>query len=121
MDIEVSSIVVILSVNGLILLTLIIYLLFIFKWDKKTYEDLAENLDNFGREFPNNGLMLEDEVSNVESLLGKDDSSSGQFYGRATNNYHKKSIDLTSIPSKIYGNMSRRGSMMTSDKGLSVL
>jgi Na+/melibiose symporter-like transporter len=50
MDIEVSSIVVLLIVNGFILLLLIIYMLFIYKWDKKTYDDLAENLDNYGRE-----------------------------------------------------------------------
>jgi hypothetical protein len=111
MDIEVSSIVVILSLNGLIIFTLIIYLLFFYKWDKRTYEDLVENLDNFGRELQGNALYMEEEASNIESLLAKDDTSSvGGYYGAGTGardniiNTNKRSIDLTSIASKNYGN-----------------
>lgn len=74
MDIEVSSIIALIAINFLILISIIIYLFFYYKWDSKTYDDMAENLDNY-RPMNGNDLFLGEGTSNIESLLGKDDTT----------------------------------------------
>ena len=49
MDIELSSIVALLIANGLVILCIVVFLLFFYKWDSaKTYDSFVDNVDNFG-------------------------------------------------------------------------
>ena len=83
MDIESTSIVSLLIINGLVLGGVFIYYCFFYKWDNKTYDDLAENIGNRYDKGPSKGrgvtlngdLFIGEEASNIESLLGKDDAS----------------------------------------------
>lgn len=77
MDIESTSLASLLVANALILFSVFIYLVFFFKWDNKTYDDLAENV---GDRYNKNGgiereMFLDAGASNIESLLSKDEST----------------------------------------------
>ena len=82
MDIESTSLAALLITNGLVLSGVFIYYAFFYKWDNKTYDDLAENV---GGRYSKAGvtgpvgvdgeIFLGDGASNIESLLGKDDAS----------------------------------------------
>ena len=81
MDIESTSLAAMLLVNTLILSAAFVYYVFFYRWDNKTYDDLAENV---GGRYNKNGaaievgdgeLFLGEGASNIESLLGKDESS----------------------------------------------
>lgn len=65
MDIESISVLVLVSVNFLILLTVGVYLVFYYKWDTKAFDPLAENVKN--RDLNQNW----ENISNVEYLLEK--------------------------------------------------
>jgi hypothetical protein len=57
MDIELTSIAALLLTNGMIVFCIMIFLLFFYKWDSaKTYDDLAENVNDYGG--PTNELFL---------------------------------------------------------------
>lgn len=83
MDIESTSLAALLITNGLVLSGVFIYYAFFYKWDNKTYDDLAENVG--GRYSKAGGgvgpvgmdgeIFLGEGASNIESLLGKDDAS----------------------------------------------
>ena len=85
MDIEGTSILVILSVNGVIFLYLTIRLLFFYKQEKKTYHDLMQNNENLKKEEIQD-YYLGDGTSHIESLLGKEENSS-QVYATSNSNY----------------------------------
>lgn len=77
MDIESTSLASLFVVNSVILSGVFIYLAFYYKWDNKTYDDLA---DNVGSRYNKNGgidgeIFLGEGASNIESLLGKDESA----------------------------------------------
>jgi hypothetical protein len=101
MDLESSSIVALLFVNFVVLLTIITYFSFFYKWESKQYDDLGENLDNYKK-----AELFNDGPSNIESLLGKDESSvlysQSTIQGQRFLNRNNKAltIDLTSIKSK---------------------
>ena len=120
MDIEVSSIVVVLAANVLIILGIIIYSCCFFKWDQKNHDDLAENWD-CAKVGPANELYLGEGASNIESLLGKDDTTV-QYGTNLTKGVSSKeglmAMDITSILSR---GLSRRNSIMTLERSRSFL
>lgn len=73
MDIELLSLEVLLTINTVLIIGLLIYYLLFFKWDSKKYDDLKENLDTFIDNHYND-FGLHENASNIESLLGRDDS-----------------------------------------------
>lgn len=75
MDIELSSLAALLLANGLITVCIIVFLAFFYKWDSKTYDDLAENVDNYGGGGFNNEMFLGEGASQIESLLAKEEST----------------------------------------------
>lgn len=74
MDIEVSSLGILVTVNLIIFIGIGIYLRFFYKWDNKQYDDMAVNLDNYRRNTYGNELFHGEGASNIESLLCKDDT-----------------------------------------------
>lgn len=62
--------------NALVVISVIVYVIFFYKWDNKTYDDLAENVGNrFDKVEFAGEMYLGEGASNIESLLGKDDAS----------------------------------------------
>jgi len=85
MDIESTSLASMFIANCLILAGVFLYLAFYYKWDNKSYDDLVENV---GTRFNKNGgiegeIFLGEGASNIESLLGKDESSMQYLPGGA--------------------------------------
>lgn len=66
MDIESSSLLTLFVVNGLILTSIVVYLIFFYKWDNKTYDDLAENR---GEKYNQNGLANDMYIGDGDSNI----------------------------------------------------
>ena len=69
MDIEMQSVTAIVAFNSLIVIGIILYYVCYYKWDGKIYENFREN---FANEYNPLGA---DNASNIESLLGKDETT----------------------------------------------
>jgi len=48
MDIELTSLAALVTANCMILFSILLFLLFCYKWDSKTYDDMADNVNDFG-------------------------------------------------------------------------
>ena len=66
MDIELSSFLSLILANCLIVLGISLFLCFFHKWTARPYDDLAMNI---------HGEFLGQGISNIESLLDKDEST----------------------------------------------
>lgn len=128
MDIELSSLAALLLANALIILCIVFFLAFFYKWDNKTYDDLVIDY-GVGA---GNGQFNDfgDQASQIESLLNKQDIPpqytliNGQG-GMVPKIHNRKELDLdlTSIPSRqgagsIY---SHKNSNLTYDRSQSLL
>jgi nitrogen fixation-related uncharacterized protein len=72
MDLEVSSLITLVSVDLVIFTGIMIYLVFFYKWDNKQYDDMADNLE-YRRNPYGNDLFINEGAS--ESLIAKDEIS----------------------------------------------
>lgn len=126
MDIETCSLIVVLSVNLAIVIGIVFYLGFFYKWDNKIYDEMGENLEQYQRRQGgyNNSVYFPEGGSNIESLLAKEDTI-GQFtinhgVGRAIGERRESlPLDLSSLPSRI-GSFHHRSSIFTIDRGNSI-
>eukprot|EP00347_Sterkiella_histriomuscorum_P016017 403354814 len=126
--------------NAVVLSGFFVFYAFFYRWDNKTYDDLAENVNGRYSKAGGGGLggipvggvdgeiFMGDDASNIESLLGKDDASIQYMQSGAQKsigigrNQLNSELDITLIPSRIPGPFgggsfySRRNSIMTNDR-----
>jgi hypothetical protein len=120
MDIESTSLVTLWVVNGLVFLSVVVYLCFFYRWDSnKTYDDLAENrVDKYNQTA--NDMFIGDGDSNIQSLLDKEQAF--MYPGLATAGMGRGPtlpLDLQSIHSRIAGPQSLHSykhSIMTGER-----
>ena len=89
-----------LGLNFLILLIVVTYLIFFYKWESKTYDDMAQNLGGLYDKAAYIGDMFDAEAgSNIESLLAKDEGPL-QYNAALKKGADNLSLNLTAIPSR---------------------
>jgi len=88
--------VVALALNFVVLLAVVAYLLFFYKWETKTYDDMAQNI---GGGYDKADLFDIEAGSNIESLLAKEEGPL-QYNAASKKVADNLSLNLTMIPSR---------------------